>query len=114
MNAYEFTRFEADKVNTLKAKGYDIDTVAYLIDYNNPDKNYFRDTKEYQEAQDVFYELTMSCNLKERIGWMKRWMLNAIAYGFSKDLNWRAFFMAAYDIHSNLITEAVMMNKEEN
>lgn len=103
MNAYEFTRFEADRTYRLKAQGYDIDVVAMQIDYNNPDKNYFRGTDEYEEAKHMFIEVTMSCNQQECIQWMEYFMLNAIAYGLDvRELNWRAYFMAAYDLYNSL------------
>lgn len=102
MTAYQFTKYQNDRTHLLKAKGYDIDTVAFMIDYNNPGKNYFRDTAEYEDAKDVFYEVTSSCDKDEAIHWMQYFMLNAIAYGYTKDLNWRTYFMAAYDIFISL------------
>ena len=104
MTAYEFTRFDADITHTLKAKGYDVDVVAMQIDRSNPGKECFRNTSEYKDANDTFIELTMSCEKSEAIWWMGRWMLNAMAYGRQmKDLNWMAFFMAAYDIRKSLV-----------
>lgn len=104
MTAYQFTRFEADRVHTLKARGFDIDIIKMQIGLSNPNKNFFRNTKEYKDAQNTYYDLTMSCSKEEAIEWMCRWMLNAIAYASqTKDLNWRVFFMAAYDIHAALI-----------
>ena len=104
MTAYEFTRFEADRTYLLKAKGYDIDVIAMKIDLANLSRNCFRDTVEYANAQDVFYDLTMSCNDKEALRWLGHWMLNAIAYASqTKDLDWRIFFIAAYDIYNSIL-----------
>jgi hypothetical protein len=58
MTAYEFTRFEADRTHLLKVKGYDIDTIAFQIDYSNPGKDCFRDTKEYAEHEMTFRDVT--------------------------------------------------------
>lgn len=104
MNAYEFTRFEADFTAKEKAKGYDLGTIEFLIQYNNPKRD-FRSEAEYKEAYDMFIELTMSCNEKEAISWAKYWVMNSIAYGNqTKDRKWMVFFMAANDLYTYLLS----------
>lgn len=104
MTAYEFTKYNADFRNILKVRSYDINVVSEKININDPKHNYFRYTKEYKEASNIFIDLTMSCNKGEAIHWMEKWMIDALAYGVeTKDLDWRSFFMAAYDIHASLL-----------
>lgn len=103
MTGYEFTRFDADFTCMLKAKSYDVDTIAFQIDYNNPGVDFTKDP-DYEDAHYWFIETTMSCTKEEAINWMKYYMSNAIAYGIqTKNLDWRTKFLAALDIFSNLI-----------
>lgn len=102
MNAYEFTRFEADFTNTLKAKSYNITDMAKKI-YATSGGRDFRKDSHYKECEDMYVELTMSCDKKEAIGWMQYWMVNAIAYGIqTKNLDWKCKFLAAYDLYNSL------------
>lgn len=103
MTAYEFTRFESDFTTKMKAKALSIDTVKFSIEYNNPDKDLCTSEK-YKDAEDIFIESTMSCTKIEAIEWMKYYMANAIAYGIqTKDTDWMYFFLAAYNIFTNLV-----------
>lgn len=105
MNAYEFTRFEADFTAKEKARGYDLGTIEFLIQYNNPTID-FPSTEKYKEAYDMFLELTMSCSYNEAVNWAKYWVMNAIAYGNqTKDRDWRYFFMAANDLYKYLLSQ---------
>lgn len=105
MNAYEFTRFEADFTAKEKAKSYDLGTIEFLIGYNNPNRN-FREEPEYKEAYDMFIELTMSCSYNEAVSWAKYWTMNAIAYGNqTKDRKWMVFFLAANDLYTYLLSQ---------
>jgi len=102
MNAYEFTRFEANFMIKQKAQSYEASVVAYQIEYNNPGID-FRTDADYIDAKDWFIETTMSCDKKEAINWMQYYMANAIAYGIeTKNLDWRTKFLAAYDLFNSL------------
>lgn len=102
MNGYEFTRFEADYTNKVKAGAYDASTVAFKIEYNNPGVD-FRTDADYIDASQWMIDSTMSCDLKEAINWMKYYMVNAIAYGIeTKNLDWRTKFLTAYDLFNKL------------
>lgn len=102
MNIYEFTELSREFPKTkLTATGFDADTIAWMI--LDRSQIYLRGTDEYKEAKDVFIELTTSCTTKEAMHWMKSWMFKAIEYGSdTKELNWRQFYLAAYDIHNDL------------
>lgn len=67
MTAHEFTKYNVDFRNILKVRSYDVNVVAEKINTNDPKHNYFRYTKEYKEASDIFIELTMSCDRNEAI-----------------------------------------------
>ena len=102
MNAYEFTRFDADY--TYKARAYACETsvVALQIELAHKDCD-AREQVHYTECKDVFIELTMSCNKQEAIKWMKYWMANALAYGIkTKNVDWQYKFLAAYDLFNSL------------
>lgn len=104
MNAYEFTRFEADFTAKEKVKGYDVGTVEYLIEYNAHGKN-LRADAEYIDARDTFIELTMSCNEAEALNWLKYWAANAIAYGNqTRNKDWRHKFLAANDLYRGILS----------
>ena len=102
MTAYEFTRFESDFTSKMKAQAYDADTVKFQIEYAHKTSD-IRGEAEYSDAENVFTELTMSCNMNEAIRWMQYWMANAIAYGIqTKNRDWQHKFLAAYDIFNRL------------
>lgn len=103
MTGYEFTKFESNYTCRVKAAKYEASVVAMKckdafkgLDYTaHPD---------YKDAQNWFYETTMSCNNEEVKRWMEYYMCNAIAYGIeTKNLDWRTKFLAAYDIFSDLV-----------
>ena len=103
MTAYDFTNlaFSPIQLRIVQEKYDSPKQVASKIERDM--KVDLRSKPKYEEAKDMFIELTMSCNLKEAKGWMTRWMLSAIAYGLStKDLDWRYFYLAAYDIFIEL------------
>ena len=103
MDAYEFTRFDADYTAKEATKDYDLKTIEYLIHYNNPTRD-FRSEKEYEEAKDVFYDCTLSCDYDEAIRWMKYFVMNSIAYGNqTRDTKWMIFFLASYDIYKEFV-----------
>jgi hypothetical protein len=104
MTAYEFTRFTADYTAKEVAKKYDLGTLEFLINYHSTEN--LRETPEYEEAKDIFYELTMSCNEAEAINWAKYWIMNAIAYGNqTKNKDWRQKFLAANDLYEYLLSQ---------
>lgn len=105
MDAYEFTRFEADFTSKVKAQAYEASVVATLAKqaFDEAGIDYKQDA-DYIDAKHVFIELTMSCDMQEAINWMKYWMADAIAYGImTKNLDWRTKFLAAYDIFNDLV-----------
>lgn len=105
MTAYEFTRFEADFTAKEKAATYDLGTIRFLIGYNNPGKDFTADAR-YEQAYDMFIELTMGCDYGEAVNWAKYWVMNAIAYGNqTKDRDWMYFFLAADDLYSYLLSQ---------
>lgn len=58
---------------------------------------------EYKKAEDMYYELTMSCNKDEAMTWMKTWMLWARAYWYDTlNADWMSKFLAAFDIYMHL------------
>lgn len=102
MNGYEFTRFEANYINKVKAGAYDASTIAFQIEYNNPGTD-FRTDADYVDASHWMIDSTMSCDQEEAINWMTYYMSNAIAYGIeTKNLDWRTKFLAAYDLFNEL------------
>lgn len=104
MTGYEFTRFEADYTSKVKAQAYEASVVAMQAAhaFEVAGKNYKEDP-DYQDAQNWFYETTMSCNDEEAKKWMEYYMRNAIAYGIeTKNLDWRTKFLAAHDIFNEL------------
>lgn len=99
MDAYAFTRFEADRTHMLdNPNAYDLDVIAR--DIMNEGIEY-EGTPAYEDAKSVFIELTMSCDENEASQWMNHWMCNAIAYRGIEE-NWKAFYMAAYDIQQSI------------
>lgn len=106
MNAYEFTRFEADYTSKVKASAYDVETVRLQIELANPEVD-FRKDADYQDAKNMFIETTMSCDREETVNWLKYYMSNAIAYGIeTKNLDWRTKFLAARDLFNYLMLTA--------
>ena len=104
MTAYEFTRMESDFTKKVRISHIDREQVNGWM---NERIYTLRSKKKYIEARDIFMEVTMSCDNEERIGWMKFFMDNAIAYGiYSKDTNWVNFYSAAYDILNCLLYRA--------
>ena len=58
---------------------------------------------EYTMVEDMYYELTMSCNKDEAMAWMKTWMLWARAYWYDTlNEDWKSKFLAAFDIYMQL------------
>ncbi len=100
MTAYEFTRFDVDFLNNLKAYKYNISDVSSKITSNNPD---IRTEQPYEDAKSTFIELTMSCETHEAVSWMKSWILQSIGYGIqTKNRDWMHKFLAAEDILHSL------------
>lgn len=105
LSAYEFTRFEADFTAKEVARKYDLGTIAFMIAYSNPNRN-LREEREYKEASDIFYELTMSCTYEEAVKWAAYWTANAIAYGNqTKCSDWMHKFLAANDLYEYLLSQ---------
>lgn len=101
MSGYEFTRLDVDYTARLKAEKYDLSKVARKAMESL--RYHYEVEDDYQDAKCWFLETTMSCDREEVIGWMKFYMLNAIAYGIqTKNLDWRTKFLAAYDIYKSL------------
>lgn len=113
MNGYEFTRIDLDFTASMKARAYDVNTVAFQIEYNNPCVD-FRQDADYKDAEHWFIETTMSCDQDEAINWMQYYMANAIAYGIqTKSLDWRTKFLAAYDLFNSLTKgRSAMSNRQ--
>ena len=113
MTGYEFTRFEADFTNRMKAMHYDAGTVAFKIKQSNPTID-FRKDPDYKDAEHWFIDTTMSCDPEEAVTWMKYYMANAIAYGIeTKNRDWRTKFLAAYDLFISLTDgKTAMSNKQ--
>ena len=60
-----------------------------------------RTRSDYQGIQNLYYDVTMSCNPSERTMWIEHFMLNAIAYGFKTlDKCWILYFLAAWDMNN--------------
>lgn len=113
MTGCEFTRLDADFTSNTKAQAYDARTVAFQIEYNNPDVD-FRKDADYEDAKFWFIESTLSCDEDEAINWMKYYMVNAIGYGIkTKNLDWRTKFLAAYDLFNSLTGGKVAMNNRQ-
>ena len=67
-----------------------------------------RDSAAYMEWTDEFMDETMSCDLYESFEYMKREYRYAIAWGIdTKDLSWKALFLAAYDLYMYLKGEVL-------
>ena len=104
MTGYEFTRFESDFTDKVKAQAYVASEVALKAKqaFINAGKDY-KDDPDYKDATHWFIETTMSCDQEEAVNWMKYYMTNAIAYGIkTKNLDWRTKFLAAWDIFESL------------
>ena len=100
MTAYEFTRFDVDFLNNLKAYKYNMKEVSDKILTNDPD---IRTGPAYVDAKSTFIELTMSCDKEEARSWMKNWMFQAIGYGIqTKNRDWMSKFIAAEDILASI------------
>ena len=92
---------------------YDVNVEACNIEWRNRGENFdtenikLRKSEEYLEAQDLFYELTMSCTVQEAMFWLKQWMYKARAYAGTKlDMKtWEAYYLAAFDIWHKLWIE---------
>lgn len=103
MTAYEFAnlRYSKQQVESVKSKYSSPSDIAEEIERNM--KINLRVQPKYEEAKDMFIELTMSCNTIEAKRWMTYWMLSAKVYGdLENDLDWRYFYLAAYDIYVEL------------
>ena len=112
MNAYDFTRFDADFTHKVKARSYDAGVVAFQIECAHKDRDP-RKEAEYKEAKSMFIECTMSCDEEEAAGWMKYWMINAIAYATeTKERNWQYFYLAAYDLWTSIVGPTAMSQKQ--
>lgn len=104
LNGYEFTRFEADFTNKVKAQQYDASIIAFKCEeaFGKSCKDCHEDP-DYIDSTHWFIETTMSCGKDEAINWMKYYMANAIAYGIeTKNLDWRTKFLAAWDLFLSL------------
>lgn len=113
MNGYEFTKFESNFTNKVKAKTSDLNNyfhvyeasivamqASHAFEIHGID---FKETDDYKDAMFWYYETTQSCNKKEAINWAKYYMMNAIAYGIeTKNLDWRTKFLAAWDMFNEL------------
>lgn len=103
MTGYEFIKFRPSQGYRNKAELYDADELKDLLLMRNKEKD-LRDQRDYKDAQGAFIDCTMSCDREEAIGWMRFWMGKAIAYGLqTHDKKWGYFFLAAYDLRSELI-----------
>ena len=99
MTGYEFTKFNPEYSYKCRAKEYDLNVLVRKIE----ERGDCRTNEDYEDCQNIYYELTGSCDLEECKSWMKYWMNNAIAYGIqTKNADWQYKFLAAYDIWKNL------------
>ena len=99
MTGYEFTKFNPAYACKCKAKEYDLNVLVRKIE----EQGDCRTNADYEDCQNIYYELTQSCDLEECRSWMRFWMNNAIAYGIqTKNSDWRYKFLAAYDIWNGL------------
>ena len=103
MTAYEFTRFDVDFTAKVKAQAYDANVIALQIEYAHKEDSP-REHEEYEDAKHTFIELTMSCDREEALGWMRFWMVNALAYGIAtKERDWQYKYLAAYDLQKSIM-----------
>lgn len=90
------------KATTLFISGsiYDIDDVARVIGFG------LRRSRAYKNAQTMYIDQTMSCDLGEAIQAMKLFMICALTEGKRnggvRDDSLRAEFLAAYDLYKEL------------
>lgn len=103
MTAYEFIKLKVSNNSPRQAEMYDANVLERLLVYRNSGKD-LRKQREYKEAEDAFYDCTMSCDRDEAKECMAYFMGKAIAYGLqTQDTKWGYFFLAAFDIHKRLI-----------
>lgn len=103
MTAYELTK--TDYTGKVKPQTYQANTLAFLLISNNSKD--LRAQPEYKEAEDIYYEVTGSCNMQEAKHWLNYFQANAIAYGIAtQDKKWGYYFLAAYDMSERLTGRA--------
>ena len=103
MTPYEFVKTDYTSYLASKKIGYlDLKSYYTTLAVRN---NLFaiRDMKEYIAAQDIYYEVTMSCDLEECYSHLTYFMVNAIAYGYKTcNKSWIFYFLAAWDSRKEL------------
>ena len=107
--AYKFVKSEENRDYTPKGfNRYHRETVAAEIEWRNRGPNFdtdvLRRTSAYEEAEDLFYELTMSGSREEAMFCLRHWMDKAWAWQW-REKNWEIFFLAAYYIYKKLEQE---------
>lgn len=99
MTAYEFTKLNYSKEELKKTASMSLEPRMVAKNILSRMKVNLRESQVYKNAMDIFIELTMSCSAQEANSWLKHWMLVAVTYGMkTKDLDWRCYFLAAWDI----------------
>ena len=106
MTAYEFIKKDDHYDYTPQGfNRYDMNQIAGEIGWRTRGPNFdteaIRTHKEYEEAQNLYYEFTMSCNREEAMFWLKHWMDKAWAWKL-RLREWEEYFYAAYDIYKSL------------
>lgn len=87
-------------MNQILMNKYDADALAFRVTYQNEK---LRESEAYENEVDRLIDVTMSCNRREAILWLVKFMEDAIKYGIeTRDLGWKTRFLAAYDICSDL------------
>lgn len=102
LTAYEFTRIGCDFTTQVDVSGYDFDEVATRLESQNANKH-LRGDERYKEAESIMFDHISGCSLREARNWYAFYLKNAIAYGLvSHDPSWGYYFLAAYDLYSEL------------
>ena len=105
MTAYEFINYDAGYEYRQKALQCCMQRVYQLILINNPGRD-FTTELEYKDAENIFYDVTGSCDKGEACDWLMDFMVQAVAYGFeTKNLDWQHKFLAAHNILKNLLDQ---------
>lgn len=102
MTAYEFINARIKRNSLVYSDWYKPSHLEKILIDSNKGKD-LRKQREYQDAQDMFIDVTMSCDMEEAIGSLEFFREKAVAYGLeTKDKNWGYFFLAAYDLEKRL------------
>lgn len=101
MTAFEFLTFQPTSHSRQRADSYEQLICFMRIEKILPQ---IREDSKYKQTYQILSTFTTALDRDKAVECLSGYKINAIAYGIeTKDLDWRIFFVAAYDLWKDTI-----------